>query len=36
MGHMAHKSVGSCAVPSALERYGVGFDDEPPPRPIGA
>ncbi len=34
---MAHSIVASCAVLSALERYGVGFDDEPPSRtPITA
>jgi hypothetical protein len=29
---MAGDTAASCAVPSALERYGVGFDDEPPSR----
>jgi hypothetical protein len=29
---MVGDTVASCAVPSALERYGVGWDDEPPSR----
>jgi hypothetical protein len=29
---MAHTIVVALAVPSALERYGVGWDDEPPSR----
>jgi hypothetical protein len=29
---MAHDTVASSAVLSALERYGAGFDDEPPSR----
>jgi hypothetical protein len=37
MERMAHSTVASCAVLSALERYGAGFDDEPPSRkPISA
>jgi hypothetical protein len=30
MEPMAHATVVILAVPSALERYGVGWDDEPP------
>ena len=32
MGSMARTTVIAVAVPSALERYGVGWDDEPPSR----
>jgi hypothetical protein len=32
MRSMAHATVAAVAVPSALERYGVGWDDEPPSR----
>jgi hypothetical protein len=30
MDAMAHTTVVAAAVPSTLERYGVGWDDEPP------
>lgn len=29
---MTHTTVVALAVPSVLERYGVGWDDEPPSR----
>jgi hypothetical protein len=29
---MTHTTVVAVAVPSALERYGVGWEDEPPSR----
>jgi hypothetical protein len=32
MRSMTHTTVVALAVPSALERYGVGWDDEPPSR----
>jgi hypothetical protein len=32
MEYMTHATVVALAVPSALERYGVGWEDEPPPR----
>jgi hypothetical protein len=34
MARTAHNAAASCAVPSALERYGAGFDDEPPSRTL--
>jgi hypothetical protein len=32
MRFMTHTTVVALALPSALERYGVGWDDEPPSR----
>jgi len=32
MESVADNTVAACAVPSALERYGAGWEDEPPSR----
>jgi hypothetical protein len=34
MDPMVENTAASCAVPSALERYGAGWDDEPPSRTL--